>query len=123
MTTEEAQAEYAMQQQATLENFIRFALDERPAEMAIVDIAPMIHTAMAPTRRPRSAAARLIMPGIVPETPLGDCGHLTLKVPGPIVDMIHGDPKERDVLLLVHIERDVLDSWLLRRKITEGVVS
>lgn len=46
---------------------------------------------------------------------------LTLVVPPEIVTMIHGEPKDRDCLLLVHIKREVLDSWIAQKELSAGV--
>jgi hypothetical protein len=46
---------------------------------------------------------------------------LTLLVPEEIVAQVHGDPRARDCMLLVHIKRDVLDSWLAQKDLAAGV--
>lgn len=91
-------------QEAAMEDLLAFALGEHRSEVAIVDTAPMVQTAEAGMRRLSYGAGVISPPSL-----------LTLQVPDPVVDMINGPEDERDVLLLVHIKREVLDAWLAQR--------
>jgi hypothetical protein len=110
----------ALLEELEREDLLAFALGQHREEVEIVDLADWIHTAVAGKKKQER---RVILPSgeMVQEPAWQRPPMLTLLVPEEVVAMIHGEPKDRDCLLLVHIKREVLDSWLAQQALAAGV--
>lgn len=101
------------------EDLLAFALGQHRDKAEIVDLSEWIHTAVAGKKAKsieiNEAGERLDAHNWA-RPPM-----LTIMVPEELVAQVHGDPKERDCLLLVQIKREVLDSWLAQRELSRGV--
>lgn len=110
-----AAAETALEE-AEREDLLAFALGQHREDAEIVDLSEWIHTAVVGKKNPGLRGA---VGSPMPEYSRPPM--LTIMVPEEVVANIHGDPKARDCMLLVHIKRPVLDSWLAQKEIAAGV--
>lgn len=99
------------------EDLLAFALGQHRDKAEIVDLSEWIHTAVAGKKGLRGK----LLPADGDATDWVRPPMLTLMVPEELVAQVHGNPKDRDCLLLVHIKREVLDSWLAQKELAAGV--
>lgn len=109
----------ALLEELEREDLLAFALGQHREEVEIVDLADWIHTAVA-GKKAKSIGVdengRRLDSHVWARPPM-----LTLLVPEEVVANIHGEAKDRDCILLVHIKREVLDSWLAQKELSAGV--
>lgn len=103
-------------EELAVEDLLAFALGQHRDKAEIVDLSDWIHVAVAGKKRKKNSALTMEPEPVWERPPM-----LTLVVPPEIVAMIHGEPKDRDCLLLVHIKREVLDSWLAQQALAADV--
>lgn len=114
-----AAAEATLEETAR-EDLLAFALGQHRDKAEIVDLSDWIHTAVAGKKAKSievdEETGERLDSHVWARPPM-----LTLLVPAEVVAQVHGDPKLRDCMLLVHIKREVLDSWLAQKELSAGV--